>query len=152
MNRLTMLVVPGLVMAAAAALAADKPGIAGREELGRCLAEGDRLEDERTAIEAEIRRLEAAQKDLQTLTRIHSANRARAVARDKAAIEAYNQKVSLLNSLAAALNGQSTDMMARQNEFNARIDASNERCAGMRVSVDDQEAVLLERVRHKAGK
>lgn len=132
--------------------AADKPQVSSRDDLARCLAESDKLEDERASLETAMRRLESAQKDLQTLSRIHSANRPKVSLRDKASVDAFNQKTKLLQSLSTDLNEQSTDLLARQNEFNAKIDASNQRCAGMVVMLDDQEALLLERIKQRATK
>jgi hypothetical protein len=138
-----------LVLACASTLGQLKPSPSSREELRRCLAEGDGLEEERAIIEGAVRRVEAAQRDLQTLSGIYLANR-KHVTRDAAAVEAYNQKVARLKALSSQLNDMSGSVLARQEDFNARIELSNQRCAVMVVKQDDQEAVLIERIQKAA--
>jgi hypothetical protein len=140
-----------LVLAVASPRAQDKPVLSTREELRACLAEGDRIDEEKSALDLAQRRVDSAQKDLQALSKAQAAMRAGVNRRDAAAVEAFNKKVQVIRDLGVKLNDQANKVVERSGELSARIDAINLKCAGMTLASDDYQAVLLERVKRAAA-
>jgi hypothetical protein len=128
--------------------AQERPQVSTKDELARCMADGDSIESERQALESAGRRLEAAQNEHQTLSRIHAANRPVVIAqRSRSAQDAYNGRAEEIRQIGSRLNVRVTSLLERQNRFNARVDDVNKRCAGMMVSTEDNALVILERLR-----
>jgi len=122
-----------------------QPKFSTREQFRTCLLGTDRLKEQFDALNAKFRAHQAELKRWQDQIKAHVATQPEVDTKDEAAVDTFNKKVAELNERVEELNLQADKLNTEQIGYNKLINASNERCAGMVVTITDYDAVKRER-------
>lgn len=137
-----LLTIAGTTLAAAPKPA---PKFSTRDEYRACLDEKDQLDQSRTDFDAQLADLEAKQKQYEADRRKQGS-----MVNGSMFVNFADEKSKEHEARSIALNEASRKLNAISNEFAAKVESHNQRCAGMVVSVPDRDAVHKERA--KLGK
>lgn len=127
-----------------------RPTHSTKEEYRACLKEEDTLKAQKTALNEQSKTHSASLKRIQDEMRAHVATQPLPGRADDAAVDAFNEKIGILNARVDASNKEAERLNLELHKLNTKIAATNQRCAGMVVPYADHEAVLKERA--EAGK
>jgi predicted nucleic acid-binding Zn-ribbon protein len=151
-KRLLLAIVLLAVLFEARSQVALRPKQSTKEEYRACLKEEDTLKAKREALNDESKTHSASLKRIQDEMRAHVATQPLPGRADDAAVDAFNEKIGLLNVRVEASNREAERLNLEQYKLNTQIAAANQRCAGMVVSYPDHEAVLKERAEARRQK
>ena len=116
-----------------------------RDEYRTCLKEEDALKMQRNALNEKSRTHSANLKRIQDEMRAHVATQPMPGRADDAEVDAFNEKIDILNARVNASNEEAERLNLELHGFNTKIAAANQRCAGMVVTNADHLAVMKER-------
>ena len=130
----------------------SEQNLATRDAYRACLRTSDELEVSKSlfAVKADLHAAEIV--SLQRSIQEHVASQRTVNYRDKAAVDAFNNKLMSLHGRANVMNRRASSLNDELNEFNKKVLSANQRCAGMLLSADDKDAVDQEREEDRGKK
>ncbi len=123
-----------------------------RDYYRACLAEGDRVAEEKASVDTQREAHSVTLKTLMEEGKALTEEKTKLKTDDEKAVDAFNTTIKASNERSDAANAKSAQINKERDAYNAHVTDFNKRCATLVVRSADKEAVMQERAAAKTKK